>query len=104
MEQIEISDVIILLNTNLRVENPLLNFRLRKNYLNNKGIVYSFGNALTYSTYPIINIGNSLKSLMLFLQGKYYYFNKLFFHSFFSLSYIDNWVFANHNCLGIIMG
>ncbi|RYE13131.1 MAG: hypothetical protein EOP34_09480, partial [Rickettsiales bacterium] len=89
MEQIESFDVVLLINTNLRVENPLLNSRLRKNYLNNKGVIYSFGNGLTYSTYPVINIGNSLKSLMLFLQGKYYYFNKLFFHSFYNMSYIN---------------
>lgn len=104
MEQIETFDIVILINTNLRVENPLLNSRLRKNYLNNKSVVYSFGNALTYSTYPVINIGNSLKSLMLFLQGKYYYFNKLFFHSFFNLSYINSQNFANHNSLGVIIG
>lgn len=104
MEQIESFDVIILINTNLRVENPLLNSRLRKNYLNNQSTIYSFGNGLTYSTYPMINIGNSLKSLMLFLQGKYYYFNKLFFHSFFNLSYINHQPQANHNSLGLIIG
>lgn len=104
MEQIENFDVVILINTNLRVENPLLNSRLRKNYLNKKSTIYSFGNGLTYSTYPIINIGNSVKSLMLFLQGKYYYFNKLFFHSFFNLAYINNNNYANHVSLGIIIG
>lgn len=104
MEQIETFDVIILVNTNLRVENPLLNSRLRKNYLNNKATIYSFGNGLTYSTYPVINVGNSLKSLMLFLQGKYYYFNKLFFHTFFNLSYINKHHLVNHVSLGIIIG
>ena len=104
MRQIETFEVVILINTNLRVENPLLNSRLRKNYLSNKSTIYSFGNGLTYSTYPIINIGNSLKSLMLFLQGKYYYFNKLFFHSFFNLSYINHGSVANHNSLGVIIG
>lgn len=104
MEQIESFDVILLINTNLRVENPLLNSRLRKNYLNNKGVIYSFGNGLTYSTYPVINIGNSLKSLMLFLQGKYYYFNKLFFHSFYNMSYINNQNYANHGSIGLIIG
>ena len=76
MEQIERVNHIMLLNTNLRTENPLLNSRIRKNYLNNKVNIYGFGNGLTYNTYPVINIGNSTRSLLLFFQGKYYHFNR----------------------------
>ena len=90
MEQIERVNHIMLLNTNLRTENPLLNSRIRKNYLNNKVTIYSFGNGLTYTTYPVINIGNSTRSLLLFMQGKYYHFNRWLFTSFISSNYLTN--------------
>lgn len=75
MDQIERLNHICIINANLRTENPLLNSRLRKNSLNNRVAIYSFGNGLTYATYPIINIGNSTTSLVKFLQGKYYHFS-----------------------------
>ena len=90
MEQIERVNHIMLLNTNLRTENPLLNSRIRKNYLNNKVTIYGFGNGLTYATYPVINIGNSTRSLLLFFQGKYYHFNRWLFTSFISSNYLTS--------------
>lgn len=90
MEQIEGVNHIMLLNTNLRTENPLLNSRIRKNYLNNKVTIYGFGNGLTYTTYPVINIGNSTRSLLLFFQGKYYHFNRWLFTSFISSNYLTS--------------
>ena len=88
MEQIEKVNHIIILNANLRTENPLLNSRIRKNYLNNKVTIYGFGNGLTYTTYPIINVGNSTRSLLLFFQGKYYHFNRWLFDSFITSNYL----------------
>lgn len=90
MEQIERVNHIMLLNTNLRTENPLLNSRIRKNYLNNKVTIYGFGNGLTYTTYPVINIGNSTRSLLLFFQGKYYHFNRWLFTSFISSNFLTS--------------
>jgi len=71
-------------STNLRLEVPLLNSSLRKNYLNNiKFKAYSIGFALDYLTYPVINLGSSIKFFLKFLMGyslvsKYFLFNKYY--------------------------
>lgn len=60
---------LVLIGTNLRLEVPLLNSRIRKNYLkNNMLLVLSLGLALDYLTFPVINFGNSSVSLKLFLE------------------------------------
>lgn len=53
---------LILIAFNPRLELPLFNSNLRKNYLNNLNFrVYSFSYSLEYLTYPIINLGQVLK-------------------------------------------
>lgn len=64
LEEIEKAKIILLVCSNLRMENPLLNSRIRKNYLNNPKLkVFSIGLAVNYTTLPIINLGNSPVSL-----------------------------------------
>jgi len=94
---LEEASFVILLSANLRLENPLLNSRLRKNYMKNRGqkhknfTVLSFGQGVSYGGYPIVNLGHNLKIFFSFLEGKYYYFNNIFFNpfSFRSLSFFN---------------
>ena len=89
INNLENISALILINCDLRVENPLLNSRIRKNYSKTQIPVFSFGNALTYTTYPIINVGNSINSLLKFIKGKYYHFSKLIFNNFRNLSFVN---------------
>lgn len=58
-------DVVIFVSLNLRMENPLLNSRLRKNAnKNSKTIFYSVGQAVVYNNYPVMNLGNNIKTII----------------------------------------
>lgn len=58
-------DLVIFVSLNLRIENPLLNSRLRKNSIKNaRTLFYSVGQAVVYNNYPVINLGNSCKTLL----------------------------------------
>jgi hypothetical protein len=94
-----------LLGTNLRVEMPLLNSRLRKNYLStNKHLpVYSLGLSIDYLTYPVINMGNSILSLKNLLEGKNNFLRELCLGDFFSLSLL-NFRFIPYNAPKIFIG
>ncbi len=70
--------LIVLFCTNLRMEVPLLNSRLRKNYDYVSGknlLIYSLGLGLDYQNIPIKNIGNYYFEL---IKGKILVFNKIF--------------------------
>ena len=59
---------LMLINLNLRLENPILNIKIRKNVLK-KGIkVYNFGYNSNL-TYPIINFGINMMSFLKFVEG-----------------------------------
>jgi len=81
---------LILIGFNPRLELPLLNSYLRKNYLNNLNFkIYSIGFSLDYLTYPVINLGSSIKSLYKFLLGlslinNYFLYNNYYNHYFFN--------------------
>jgi hypothetical protein len=78
------------LGLNPRLELPLLNSNLRKNYLNNFNFkAYSIGFSLDYLTYPVINLGSSVKYLYKFLLGltlisNYFLFNDYYNNHFFN--------------------
>ena len=88
LSALEECSFIMLLATNLRLENPLVNSRIRKNFVRNRGLkhknftVIAFGQGINYSGYPVSNLGNSFKQFALFIQGKYYFFGSMFFNSF----------------------
>jgi NADH-quinone oxidoreductase chain G len=98
ISELENVSAVILINCDLRVENPLLNSRIRKNYLKSQIPIFSVGNALTYSTYPIINVGNSITSLLRFMKGKYYHFGSLSFTNSF-IPYRPNPIVIFGSCL-----
>jgi len=62
---------ILFININLRIEFPILNFKLRKMITNNDKInVYSIGLSGSYYNIPIKFFGNSLNDFFLFFKGK----------------------------------
>jgi hypothetical protein len=77
--------MIFLVGTNLRLESPLLNSRIRKNIVLN-GIAiaaFSFGLGLNYLSYEINNLGHGLLDYKNFLVGKLYYLKNIFMGHFF---------------------
>lgn len=59
----------LLLNLNLRIENPLLNAKLRQDYIWNNLLIYNFG--LKYDlTYKYYQIGNNIKNFLKFIKGQ----------------------------------
>ena len=91
LSQLEISSFFLFIALNLRLESPLLNSRLRKNYLNNLNIThyYSIGLALNYLTFPVINLGNSLVCLYSLLEGKLRRYPSFISFSFANLSFLQ---------------
>lgn len=82
-------DNVLFVGTNPRLEVPLLNSRLRKNYINNFDFkAFSIGLGVNHLTFPVIHLGISIKKIILFLEGKV--FNKsLYFNDFISLSFFN---------------
>lgn len=62
----------LFLGVNLRVELPLLASRLRKSFLNCGAKFYSLGLAVNYLTFPVLNLGNSIKKIFFLSTGKFF--------------------------------
>jgi len=78
----------------LRLEAPLINIRIKKNFNINKNkelFLYSYGLALKFLTYPIKNLGNSIFKFFLLLEGKQRFLCDLFVKSFVTLKYLSNY-------------
>jgi NADH dehydrogenase/NADH:ubiquinone oxidoreductase subunit G len=92
--ELDEADMIILVGSNLRLESPLLCSRIRKLYLSNDYDlpVFSFGLNISYLTFPVYNIGNSISSLMRFVNGKMPVINSVF-----SGKYLSDWYFLLNN-------
>jgi hypothetical protein len=76
----------------LRLEAPLLNIRIKKNYnlnKNNELFLYSYGLSLNFSTYPIKNLGNSILKFLNFLEGKQRFSCDFFFKNFYTFKYLN---------------
>ena len=92
LESLETLFFYLFLGCDLRLENPLLNIRIKKNYNINKNselFLFSYGLSLNNMNYPIKNLGNSIIKFLNFLKGKTRSFSTFFFKSFFSFSYIN---------------
>jgi len=105
LASLEFSSVILLIGTNLRTEVPLLNSRIRKNYLltNKLLTVFSLGLALDYLTFPVKNLGNSILNLKNIFQGKNIFLKILLFKDFYSMSFV-NFNFIYHVYPKIFIG
>jgi NADH-quinone oxidoreductase subunit G len=64
--------------SNIRVENALINTRLRVKFSNNNFNITSFGLS-TNSNFPITCLNLNFKSIMFLLEGKYPFFSNKFF-------------------------
>jgi NADH dehydrogenase/NADH:ubiquinone oxidoreductase subunit G len=92
LETLEIINLIFLIGCNLRLEAPLILTRIRKSFLNceNDFKIFSLGLAINNFNFYVKNIGNSIKSFKLFLEGKLEYINTIFINNL-------NWYFININ-------
>jgi hypothetical protein len=89
---------VLFIGCNPRLESPLLNTNFRKAYLNNILFkVYSIGLSLEYSTYPILNLGSSIKYLYKFLLGKTLVTKYFLFDNFYNSYYFNSCTFLNIN-------
>lgn len=86
----------------MRFEAPLLNARLRKSYLTKIDFqAFSIGFSLNYLTFPVLNLGNSIKLLLLLLEGRLYNISKLIIKDYYNLKYFN---ILNYNNLNIFIG
>jgi len=76
IEQIEDSDLILLIGTNPRLEATILNSRIRKSYLKNKTEIFSIGNSGDL-TYPYKIIGEDTSVLNDIYQNKNILYEKI---------------------------
>src|ERR1700743_726586 len=93
LETLENIRFFLFISCDLRLENPVLNIRIKKNYninKNNELFLFSYGLSLNNLNYPIKNIGNSIVKFLKFLKGKVRTFSNFFFKSFLSFCYISN--------------
>lgn len=86
-------DSIFLFNTNLRLENPLLNLRLKKLVDKNLIKVFSFGSSFGYNFF-VYNQSNTIKNFLYFIEGKSL-LNNFFMKSNKNL-FVFNWSFFNN--------
>jgi NADH-quinone oxidoreductase subunit G len=92
LELLEFAYFFLFIGCDLRLENPILNIRIKKNYninRNNELFLFSFGLALNNMNYPIKNLGNNIIKFLKFLKGKTRIFSIFFFKFFLSFSYIN---------------
>ena len=90
IQKISTINNLLLIGTNPRLELPLLNSFLRKNYLTNtKFKAYSIGFALDFLSFPVINLGSSMKYFFSFLMAfvlvsRYFLLNTFYNNYFFN--------------------
>jgi hypothetical protein len=92
IEDIELINFFLFVSCDLRLESPLLNVRVKKNYnlnKNNELFLYSYGLSLNYSTYPIRNLGNSVLKFFKFLEGKQRFSCDFFFKNFYTFKHLS---------------
>jgi hypothetical protein len=82
----------LFISCDLRLENPLLNIRIKKNYninKNNELFFYSYGLSLNNMNYPVKNLGNNTKKFLGLLKGKVRIFSNFFFKFFLSFFFLN---------------
>jgi len=85
-EKLELFLQTLFIGYNIRLEAPLVNARLRKAYLlNNEFQAYSIGLALTFLSYPVYNLGNSVFSLFSFLEGRLFSLRRFLLNDFYNI-------------------
>ena len=90
LESFEIIRFFLFISCDLRLESPLLNIRIKKNYnanKNNELFLYSYGLSTINLNYPIKNLGSNIIKFLKFLKGKCVHFLIFFLKCFFTFSY-----------------
>jgi len=88
IQALELISIVFFFCTNLRMEAPLLNSRLRKNYIyiTENGLqAYSLGLGLDYYNIPIKNIGNYFSDFCILIEAKRSIFNNIFLGIFYTI-------------------
>jgi len=90
IEELEHLKFFLFISCDIRLESPLLNIRIKKNYnvnKNNELFLYSYGLALKHLTYPLKFIGNCIFKFLSILRCKQRFLCDLFFKDFISNSF-----------------
>jgi len=69
-------NLLLLLNINLRLENPLINAKIRQEYLWNNLLIYNFGSKYNL-TYKYYQLSNNVTHFLKFIKGQHF-LNNLF--------------------------
>lgn len=64
-------NLMLLLNLNLRLENPLINAKIRQEYIWNNLLIYNFGSKYNL-TYKYYQLDNHIKSFIKFAKGQHF--------------------------------
>ena len=102
IEYLELIKFYLFIGCDLRLEAPLLNIRIKKNFninKNNELFLYSFGLSLNYATYPIKNIGNTILKFLKFIEGKVRFACDLFIKNFYTFNILNKYYFFNMQVL-----
>ncbi|YP_001874760.1 NADH dehydrogenase subunit 11 (mitochondrion) [Hemiselmis andersenii] len=70
ISNLEKADFCLFLGINPRIEASLINLRLRKRYVSGNFKAVAFGTALNL-TFPIYNLGSTVKALVKFVEGRH---------------------------------
>jgi len=84
-------NIFVIIGVNIRLEAPLISSRIRQLYLQKQSacLFYSFGLSLNYLSFPLINLGNSLKSFFFFLNFKSFALKNFLNSSFLSFGFLN---------------
>jgi NADH-quinone oxidoreductase chain G len=72
LDKLDHADLVLIVGTNLKKELPLLEARLRKNWLKGKVKVFSIGGDYK-ATFPLVSLGVSLKTISDICQGSHFF-------------------------------
>src|SRR3982750_2022658 len=93
MEQLEYVKFFLFISCDIRLEAPILNIRIKKNYnmnKNNELILYSYGFYLNNMSYPLKLLGNSILKLLLIFRNKHRFLCDFYFKNFISSTFLSN--------------
>lgn len=95
----------LLISLDLRIELPLLHTRLRKSFLKSESshIFFSLGLSLDYLSFPVVNLGNSLKTLLHIVEGRFFFLTSFLLNNFISLKLV-NYCFCYFSNLSFLLG
>ena len=99
LTNLELINFFFFINCDIRLEAPLLNIRIKKNYnlhKNRELYICSFGLSLKYLSYPIKHLGNAIRNFFCFLEGKLRYYCNLIIKEFYTFMFFNlNYYFYN---------